>query len=74
MTSSKAWDLETRGLRPRAWVQPPPPQYQSILGVLIRAIYNHIIVIIQLLLRGGSTQPGALRLLWIRLRALDFMV
>ena len=29
---------------------------QSILGVLFRDIYNHIIIIIQLLLRGGSTQ------------------
>ena len=29
------------------WVLPPPPS---------RAIYNHIIVIIQLLLSGGSTQ------------------
>ena len=34
-----------------------PTQEQSILGVLFRAIYSHIIVIIQLLLRGGSTQP-----------------
>ena len=33
-----------------------PTQKQSILGVLLRAIYNHIILIIQLLLRGGSTQ------------------
>ena len=33
-----------------------PTQKQSILGVLLRAIYNHIINIIQLLLRGGSTQ------------------
>ena len=28
----------------------------SILGVLLRAIYNHITIIIQLLLRGGSTE------------------
>ena len=27
-----------------------------MLGVLLRAIYNHIITIIQLLLGGGSTQ------------------
>ena len=33
------------------------PQYQSILGVLLRAKYNHILIIIQLLLRVGSTQP-----------------
>ena len=32
-----------------------PRQEQSILGVLLRAIYNPIILIIQLLLRGGST-------------------
>ena len=31
-------------------------QKQSILGVLLRAIYNHFIHIIQLLLGGGSTQ------------------
>ena len=37
------------------WVL-PPPQYQSIFGVLLRAIYNHVISIIQLLLCGGSTQ------------------
>ena len=29
---------------------------QTTLGVLLRAIYSHIIVIIQLLLRGDSTQ------------------
>ena len=33
-----------------------PPQQQSILGVLLRAIYNHFMFIIQLLLSGGSTQ------------------
>ena len=33
-----------------------PTQSQSILGVLLRAIYNHIIIIIQLLLSAGSTQ------------------
>ena len=33
-----------------------PTQQQSTLGVLLSAIYNHIILIIQLLLRGGSTQ------------------
>ena len=33
----------------------PHPE-QSILGVLLRAIYNYIIVIIELLLRGGGTQ------------------
>ena len=27
-----------------------------MLGVLLRAIYDHITVIVQLLLRGGSTQ------------------
>ena len=32
------------------------PQYQSILGVLLRGINHHIILIIQLLLSGGSTQ------------------
>ena len=32
------------------------PQKQSTLGFLIRAIYSHIIFIIHLLLRGGSTQ------------------
>ena len=31
-------------------------QEQSILGVLLRAIYNPILIIIQLLLREGSTQ------------------
>ena len=30
-----------------------PTQEQSILGVLLRAIYNHIIIIIQLFLRGA---------------------
>ena len=35
------------------WVLPPPTQEQSILGVLLRAIYNHSILIIQLLLRGA---------------------
>ena len=30
-----------------------PTQYQSILGVLFRAIYNHTIIIIQLLVRGA---------------------
>ena len=39
-----------------------PPQQQSILGVLLRAIYNHSIIIIQLLLRGGSTQGLGFRL------------
>ena len=34
-----------------------PTQWQSILGVLLRAINNHITIIIQLLLRGGSTEP-----------------
>ena len=37
----------------------PPPlsnSLESILGVLLRAIYNDIISIIQLLLRGCSTQ------------------
>ena len=33
-----------------------PTQLQSILGVLLRAIDNHILILIQLLLRGGSTQ------------------
>ena len=33
-----------------------PTQEQFILGVLLRAIYNHIILIIQLLLSGGSIQ------------------
>ena len=28
----------------------------TILGVLMRAIYNHIIFLVQLLLRGGNTQ------------------
>ena len=32
------------------------PPVQSILGDLLRAIYNHSIIVIQLLLRGGSTQ------------------
>ena len=31
-----------------------------MLGVLLRAIYNHIILIIQLIARGGSTQPKPL--------------
>ena len=31
-------------------------QQQSILGVQLRAVYNHIILIIQLLLSGGSIQ------------------
>ena len=31
-------------------------QKQSILGVLLRAIYSHVIIIIQLLLGGGSIQ------------------
>ena len=39
-----------------AWVLPPPGRQQSILTVLLRAIYNHIEIMIQLLLRGGSTQ------------------
>ena len=33
-----------------------PTQQQSIFGVLLRAIYSHIISIIQLLLNGGSIQ------------------
>ena len=33
-----------------------PTQSQSILRVLLRAIYSHIIIFIQLLLRGGSTE------------------
>ena len=33
-----------------------PSQQQSVLGVLLRAIYNHIIIGIQLLLKGGSTE------------------
>ena len=33
-----------------------PPPVTSILGLLLRAIYNHIIVIIQLLLSEGSTR------------------
>ena len=39
-----------------------PTQLQSILGVLLRAIHNHIIVIIQLLLKGGSTEAIAAKL------------
>ena len=35
------------------WVL-PPTQLHFILGVLLRAIHNHIITIIQLLLRGGQ--------------------
>ena len=31
-----------------------PSQKQSILGVLLRAIYNPIIILIQLLVRGGQ--------------------
>ena len=33
-----------------------PPKEQSILGVLLRAIYTNVIFIMQLLLTGGSTQ------------------
>ena len=33
-----------------------PTQSQSILGVLLRAIYSHIRIMIQLLLSGGSIQ------------------
>ena len=61
-----ALPLEGRSLchgdsRPRVWVigfrlGTASPQSQSILGFLLRAIYNHIIVIIQLLLWVGSTQ------------------
>ena len=36
-----------------------PTQYQSILGVLLRAIYNPILVIIQLLVRGGAVPSVA---------------
>ena len=36
------------------WVLPPPSN--SLFGVLLRARCKHIITIIQLLLRGGSTQ------------------
>ena len=43
-------------LLPRDSLGTAPPQYQSILGVLLRAIYNHIRFIIQLLLSGGSIQ------------------
>ena len=35
---------------------PPPVTVYIILGVLLRAIYNHVIIIIQLFLRWGSTQ------------------
>ena len=38
-----------------------PTQQQSILGVLLGVIYNQILIIIQLLLRGGSTQGLGLR-------------
>ena len=34
----------------------PLPSKRSILGVLSKAIYNRIILIVQLLLSGGSTQ------------------
>ena len=40
-----------------------------MLGVLLRAIYNHIKVIIQLLLRGGSTKR-----LGFRIQGLEFRV
>ena len=30
--------------------------FRAIFGVLLRAIYNHIVIFIQLLLVGGSTQ------------------
>ena len=36
------------------WVLPPPSN--SVLWVILRAIYKYIIDIIQLLLSGGSTQ------------------
>ena len=39
-----------------------PTQYLSILGVLLRAIYNHIIIIIQLLMRGASVPATDVRL------------
>ena len=45
---------------PKLWVLPPPSN-SLYLGVLLRATYNHIIIVIQLLLRGGSTQPKLLR-------------
>ena len=48
--------------RIRVWVLPPPSKEQSILGVLLRGIYNYIVIIIQLLLRGGSTQ---IRVNWV---------
>ena len=46
--------LRAYGLRFFFWVLPPP--VTVYIRVLLRAIYNHIIVIIQLLLRGGSTE------------------
>ena len=46
------------GLRFRFGTDPPVTAY---IRVLLRAIYNHNIFIIQLLLRGGSTQGLGLR-------------
>ena len=40
----------------RDWVLPPPPVTVYIRGPIIRAIYNNIMLIVQLLLRGGSTE------------------
>ena len=41
-----------------------PTQYQSILGVLLRARYTHIIIIIQLLVRGGQYPRFIVFLVW----------
>ena len=35
---------------------PAPTHQESIIGVIIRALYNYIMKIIQLLMSGGSTQ------------------
>ena len=47
-----------------------PTQQESILGVLLRAMYNYILVIIHLLLRGGSTQGVIVDLVFFRFLAL----
>ena len=41
-----------------SWVLPPLSNSLYILGVLLRAIYNPIIIIIQLFLRGGGNAQG----------------
>ena len=50
--------IKSRHLQPKPYTYKyytlgtAPTQQQSILGILLRAIFHHIIILIQLLLRG----------------------